>query len=145
MKLIESVKELLLEYVPVSAIPIEVNEDLGIVLMTWYVTQHALGRTTASRNLEVLEMDEIESMCKRASNPLIYILTDKNNPYRPHPGFRFQVREQSNLFATLGCVINDYEHLKKIDIVITTTLKTGNSLKYHKFDNDDRKQLVIDL
>ena len=84
-------------------------------------------------------------MCKRASNPLIYILTDKNNPYRPHPGFRFQVREQSNLFATLGCVINDYEHLKKIDIVITTTLKTGNSLKYHKFDNDDRKQLVIDL
>jgi hypothetical protein len=145
MKLLDSVKDLVLEYIPPSAIPIEVNEDLGVQLVTWYVTNHALGRTTDTRNLEVLEMEEIESMCKRATQPLLYTLTDKSNPFRPHPGFRFQVREQDNFFATLACVIDQYEHMQSMSVVVTTTLKSGSSLKYHKFAGDERKQLVIEL
>lgn len=143
MKLLSAVKDLLMETIPFSAIEYDSFEDLGEFHAKWYITQHALGRTTRSANLETLTMDEIEEMCNLATPRLISIFTDKKNPFKPHPGFHFQVRQQGNLYATLGCVIDSYENLKSMTIVIKTTLKSGNTLKSRYFDN--KQQMIVEI
>jgi hypothetical protein len=144
MKLIPTIKNILLEAIPLSALQYDTFEDLGEFHIKWYVTQHALGRTNRSANIEALTLEEIEDMCNSATPVIINLFTDKTKPYKPHINFQFQIRQQGNLYATLACVVVEYEHLKSMSVVIKTTLKSGNTLKTRFFD-DNRKQMIIDI
>lgn len=142
MKLIDSAKELILEYVPKTAVPYN-SEFYLTVDINWFITQHALGRMTRTANITPLTMDEIEDMCDRATEPIIKIAYNKMNSYIFKPGFEFQVRDLTNYYATLGCVVDSHKNLEKMRIIVKTTVKSGSSLKYRgEFSG---QQLIIDI
>lgn len=142
MKLLDSAKELLLEYIPKNAVPYD-SEFYLTIDIHWFISQHALGRMTRTANVNPLTLEEIEDMCDRATEPIIRIAYNKMNSYVFRPGFEFQVRDTTNYYASLGCIVDYHKNLDRMNIVIKTTVKSGSSLKYKgEFSG---QQLVIDI
>lgn len=142
MKLLDCAKDILLEFVPKSAIQHD-SEYYTTIEFNWFITQHALGRMTRGANLEILTQEEIEDMCDRAVKEIVNIAYDKRNGYVFRPGFEFQIRDKDNYFATLACVVEKHINLQQMVIIIKTTVKSGSTLKYKgEFSG---QQLVIDI
>lgn len=142
MKLLDCTKDILLEYIPKTAIPYD-TEFYTTFDLNWHITQHAVGRMTREANLEVLTLEEIQNMCDRATGPIFELAYNKMNRYVFRPGFEFQIRDVDNYLATLACVVDSHINLKRMNVVIKTTVKSGSSLKYK--GNMEGQQLIIDI
>jgi hypothetical protein len=142
MKLLESLKNLLVEEIPPFATPIH-TERYYTIDIEWYVSDHAVRRTKRKENIEEMTMEEIEDMCEKATDELIGLFTDKTIRINPHTGFHFQIRNIENYYATLGCMIVSYVPMEQIEIVVKTTTKSGKSLGYDR--ESAGKQFVIDV
>jgi hypothetical protein len=134
MKLKTFIKKILNEYIDPRSIPFE-HQAIFSPIVTWYLTPHAYARMEDERNLSPITMDEINDATERATKQLLLIVADKRNNFKPGPGFSFIIVDKNNEYLQLGCKVDYYDTLSRMDVNIMTLLKSGTFLRKQGFVN----------